>query len=220
MKRLLATRKGKLGLAGAGVALLVVAAWLLVVGPQRSRATELTGEVTKLENELTTRRTELARPDAGLTVRASDLFRLSKAMPDDPDMAGVLLDVNRLAARNSVRFLGVTPGTSIASTGFTVQPIDLMLQGRYGNLSRFLKDVRSLVTIRKGALDARGRLYSVDQVDFGSPDGEVVFPVVKMTVKLNAFTHGGGVPAEEASAPETDPSASTDGGTVAAGATP
>ena len=67
-------------------------------------------------------------------------------------------------------------------------------------------------------LDARGRLYSVSQVDMIAPTEGKTFPVVQAKVTLNAYVFSAAAPA-----PTTDPSTTTDtspSGTVAAGATP
>jgi hypothetical protein len=95
----------------------------------------------------------------------------------------------------------------------------VLVQGRFSNLSRFLGDLRTLVSVRGERLDARGRLYSVSGVSITAPDSPAKFPVVKASVKLNAYAFSAPVP----TTPEPDPSTSTDtssDGTVAAGATP
>ena len=218
MSALLRSPKGKIGLAVAGGLLLVVAAWLLLVSPQRSKAAELDAQVSASRAELSQRRSSLAAPSASVTVKPSDLYRLTKALPNETDMSGILLDVNRIAGANGLKFSSIQPSPQVSGTGYLQQPLAVAVQGRFGAVSRFLGDLRSLVTVRGGRLDARGRLYSVSKVDISSPDSPATFPIVKASVTLNAYTFS-------APAPPTkpDPSTSTDAstsGTVAAGATP
>jgi Tfp pilus assembly protein PilO len=204
-------------LAAAGVALLVVASWFLLVSPKRDEAVSLEQTVAAKQVELEAKRAALASPSAAVKVRASDLYRLTKALPDTNQMSAILLDVNRIAARHKLSFASITPGTPVLGTGSVSQPIVLTVQGRFSSVSRFLRDVRSLVKVRRGLLDARGRTYSVTQVDLGAPD-KVSFPVVKATVTLNAHAFSPPPPPTT-----TDPSTSTtppSDGTVAAGVTP
>jgi Tfp pilus assembly protein PilO len=220
MSELLRSPKGKIGAIAAGGLLVLAAAWFLLVAPQRSKATELNTQVMSSRAELAQRRLALQQPSANVTVKPGDLFRLTKALPNDTDMPGILLDVNRLASRNTLAFRSLTPAGPIPGTGYLKQPVAVVVQGRFGNVSRFLGDLRRLVTVRGGRLDARGRIYSVSQVEMSAPDGAADFPTVQAKVTLNAYSFSAPAPAAPPSAAPsttTDPSSS---GTVAAGATP
>ena len=217
MSALLRSPKGKIGVVVAGGLLVVAASWFLLISPQRSKAAELDAQISTSRAELSQRRLALAQPSANVKVKPSDLYRLTKALPNDTGMSGILLDVNRLAGRNELEFRSIAPSLPVLGTGYMQQPLAVVVQGRFGNISRFLGDLRLLVSVRKGRLDARGRLYSVSQVDMSEP-GEEKFPIVQAKVTLNAYTFSAPVPA-----PGTDPSTTTDtssSGTVAAGATP
>jgi Tfp pilus assembly protein PilO len=219
--------RSKTGVVGLAVALAVVigaGGWFLLVGPKRSTATELDGKIAGVQTEIQERRALLAAPEANVKFRASDLFRLTKAMPDSGQTAGVLLEINRLAGLREIAFTSIRPDAPVALTGYTVHPFTVTLEGRFGNISRFLGDVRRLVQVRKHRLDARGRLFAVDSVSLGKPETKEDFPNVKATVTINAFVYGGSAPdvpgAETGSTttPEqTTPPSSN--GTVAAGAT-
>lgn len=219
MSDLLRSPRGKIGLVAAGGLLVLVAAWLLLVAPQRSKADELAAQVSASQAELTKRRLALVRPSAGVTVKPSDLYRLTKALPDEPDMSGILIDVDRVARNNDLVFSSITPAAQVLGTSYVQQPLDVVVQGRFGDVSRFLGDLRSLVLVRGGRLDARGRLYSVSKIDISAPDSGFEFPVVKAAVTLNAYSFGGRAPAPATPSPSTSTDTSSSG-TVAAGATP
>ena len=219
MSSLLRSPKGKIGAIAAGGLLVLLALWFLLVSPQRAKATELTADVAAARAQVVERKTALATPSADVTVRPSDLYRLTKALPDDTNMSGILLDVNRIAARNKLTFISITPGPQVAGTGYLQQPLDVTVQGRFANISSFLADLRTLVSVRGKRLDARGRLYSVSSVNITAPDSPDKFPVVKAAVKLNAYAFSAPVPATPAPDSSTSTDTSSDG-TVAAGATP
>ena len=218
MSSLLSSPKGKIGAIAAGGLIVLLALWFLVVAPQRAKATEITADLATTQAQIVQRRAALRTPSAAVTVRPSDLYRLTKALPDDTNMSGIVLDLNRISAQNELTFVSITPAPQVLGNGYVQQPLDVVVQGRFGNISSFLGDLRTLVSVRGKRLDARGRLYSVSSVSITAPDSPAKFPFVKAAVKLNAYAFSAPV-----AKPTPDPSTSTDtssDGTVAAGATP
>jgi len=215
------SNRSTVAIAAAVLALAVVGLWFLVVSPKRSEAASLKGEVAAAQTELAHRKAELARPSAAVTVRASDVFRLAKALPEDANVAGVILDVDRLAAAHGLKLEGFQPAVVIPVTGYYAQPLTVTVQGRFGDVSKFLSDLRGLVAVKNGRLVVFGRLYSVTEVRLGKPDGEVTYPVVRAGILLNAFGFTPGVPAAPTTTtPEGDTTTPSTDGTSAAGATP
>ena len=76
-------------------------------------------------------------------IRAADLFRLSKAMPSDIDISGVLLELSRIAKETGITFKSIVPGATASVTSFRVQPIELTFEGDFYSLSDFLYRVRA-----------------------------------------------------------------------------
>lgn len=219
MNRLKQDPRALLGLGAVGLVLLLAASWFLLITPKRKEATDLEQQVAVKEVEFAAKQAALRSPSAPVKVKASDLYRLTKALPDSQDMAGILLDVNRLAAKNKLAFSSVTPGTAEVGPSSAALPIILTVQGRFTSVSGFLRDIRTLVRIKSGRLDARGRTYSVTQVDLGAPD-KASFPQVRATITVKAHSFVTPAPAAPVS-PSTPPSTSSSGdGTVAAGVTP
>lgn len=190
MKAALSNPKIVAGLAGGIVALVLAGGWFLLVSPQRDEAAELDGRIASVEKQVAARKAELASPRRQVRIRQSDVYRLRRAMPDAADLPGVMLELDRLASKTKVGFESIAPETELQLNGFRVRPVQVVLAGRFTNVSRFLRELRSLVTVKKGKLDARGRVYSVDSVQLTeSKDG---FPDVEATLKVNTFVHGGG----------------------------
>jgi Tfp pilus assembly protein PilO len=213
--------RAKVALAGGLLALVLLGLWFVVVSPKRSQAADLKAEVAAAQAELTQRKADLARPSAAVTVRASDVFRLAKALPEDGNVAGVILDIDRLAAAHGLTLEGFQPTAVIPVTGYYAQPLTVTVQGRFGDVSRFLAELRQLVSVKKGRLSVRGRLYSVSEVRLGKPEGTAKYPVVRAGVLLNAFGLMPGVPATTTPAtPEGGTTTPSSTGTTAAGATP
>jgi Tfp pilus assembly protein PilO len=203
----------------AGVVVLILAAsWLLLLSPKRDKVVELDQSIAAKQTELAAKQAALAQPAAAVKIRASDLFRLNKALPDKTDMTAIILDINRLATANKLSFSSLAPSAAIAGTGSIAQPVTVTVQGRFGSVSSFLGDLMNLVSVRgHGLLDARGRTYSITQVELGSPD-KASFPMVKATVTINAHSFVPTAPVDPNAATASSTTPST--GTVAAGVTP
>ena len=198
------------------VVVVCAAAWILLVSPQHKKATTLDGQIASMQKQIAQRRSDLASPKADIHVRASDVFRLTRAMPDDADMSGLILTLSRLANKRGLEFQSLTPSPAVLQTGFNVQPLNVIVQGRFGDVSGYLGDLRKLVRVKRHQLAATGRLFTIDSVDFEQPDAKKAFPNVKATLVVDAFTFAGG--ALGAANPST--STPSTNGTVAAGANP
>ena len=199
--------------------LVAVAGWMLLVSPAKSKASELDTQVQSTQAEIATRRAAIAsKPKIRVDVRSSDLYRLTKAVPGQQDMSGIVLELNRVAKSAGVNFDSITPSQPVQAQGYRVHPLAVVVSGRFGEVNGFLHSVRKLVTVRKGKLDARGRLFAIDTVSvIEEPDKH--FPTVQATVTLDAFVYAGGSGpgTPGTTTPSTDTSSPS--GAVAAGAT-
>jgi Tfp pilus assembly protein PilO len=177
------------------VCLLVVGAlgYFLLISPKRSEAADLRTEIEAVDTEIQTRRITQQQAPTAEPIRAADLFRVTKAMPNKADMPGVLLELNRIARETGIRFESITPQDGADAGGYLRQPIDLVFEGNYYELSDFLYRVRTLVSVHDGALRATGRLFTVRSLSF--VEGERGFPQIKATLGVDAYVYGTGVAA-------------------------
>jgi Pilus assembly protein, PilO len=213
--------------------LVAVAGFFLVVSPQRGNASDLTKQIADTQKQIDDARALVAKAKNAQKVKIADIFRLTKAMPDSPDEAGVLLDLNTVAERSGITFdsLSVDPSTTL--TNYQVIPLRLEFHGNFYDLADFLFRLRNLVDVHRGALDARGRLFAVDKIALD--EGVYVFPQIRAQITVVAFVYGSGVPGSAAppqsasaggatttsSATTTPPSsAAPAGNATASGATP
>jgi Tfp pilus assembly protein PilO len=175
---------------GIVVGLLVygLAGYFLLISPQRGKAADLKKETAATEQQIQQYRTLAAQARATPPIRVAELFRLTKAMPDDVDMAGVLLELSRVARETGIEFDSITPQGPAAATGYTTIPITLEFDGNYYELSDFLFRLRSLVRVQSGRLDAQGRLFVVESISFN--ESERTFPRIKASLTVRAFVYG------------------------------
>jgi type IV pilus assembly protein PilO len=180
------------------LALLLVAAvgWFALVSPKQARGSELDDQIAELETKLTL----VSRPTAPeeppkVEIDVADLFKLAKAMPDRDDMPGILLELNSTALSTGVEFLSIQPGVPASRGDYYAMPITLTYAGNYYDLADFLFRLRNLVTVRDGVLDAGGRLYTLDAIEF--KEGKKGFPHVEAVLTISAYSFG---PSPEAAA--------------------
>jgi hypothetical protein len=164
--------------------------YLLVVGPQRSKATDLQGEVALVSRQVDDARQKSIDGRKVAPIKIADLFRLSKAMPDQTDMSGLLLQLNGLAADTGIVFDSITPQAVVSQTGYQVVPVQVLFHGTFYDLADLLYRLRTLVTVNGGRLDATGRLFAIDTVDFA--EGKGGFPEIQATLLVDAFVYGNG----------------------------
>jgi hypothetical protein len=191
--------------AGIGIAVtLVIAAvgWFLLISPQRSRASAIDGEIAEVQTQIVQARLAAEQAENAQPVRTADLFRLTKAMPSDNDIAGVLLELSKTAGETGIVFEQIVPGPTVAAGTFRAQPIDLVFTGNFYSLSDFLYRLRNLVSVQQGRLLANGRLFSVDKLQFVEADSK--FPDIRALLTVSALLYGtGGEPPPSAPAQTT-----------------
>jgi Pilus assembly protein, PilO len=195
------------------VVLVLLLAYLVLVSPKRSRASELDGEIAAAQVELGRLRAEQARAKDEPTVPVAKVARLKKAMPDRMNMPALLLEIARVARNTGISFDSITPSEPVPVSGYQKVPVSLVFEGNFFALNDFLYRMRNLVQVRDDRLRVKGRLFAIDAIDFA--EGSDKFPQIQATLTANSFLYGGAPPAAATTPPA---SASTDAS--ATGATP
>ena len=192
--------------AGVGVGVTLVVAllgWFVLVSPQRSRASSYEADIVLVEQQISEARAAALQASDSEPIRAADLFRLTKAMPSDNDIAGVLLELSRVAGETGIQFDQIVPQATVNAGTFRAQPIELVFTGNFYALSDFLYRMRNLVSVQRGRLLANGRLFSVDKIQFVEADSH--FPNIKAILGVSAYLYGtspiAGAPPVAAAAP-------------------
>jgi type IV pilus assembly protein PilO len=197
----------KLAIVLAGLVVLAAAGYFLLIGPKKSEANSLSQDITRLDQQIQDARGQ-ATQAAGLSkILVADLHKLQTAMPDDPKVDELSLQLYAVAKATGIRFDSIQPG-EVADTGaYQVIPITLVFQGTFYDLSDFLYRLQSLVMVENHKLSARGRLFTVDQVSFA--EGEDDFPKIAATLQIDAYAFGHPVATATSSASTTSNSDTT-----------
>lgn len=173
----------------AGLLIVVVVAYWFLVRPKRAEAGRLGEEIVLLENQVQVATINARKDQPTVRIRVADLFALAKAMPEEEDMPGVILELNATAAAAGIEFMSIAPQIPIATaTGYHVLPIALKFEGNYFDLTDFLFRLRNHVAVRDGRLAVRGRLFTLDLLDFHEGPGG--FPHIEADLTVAAYVYG------------------------------
>ena len=207
MKKLTVTQGAVIALVVVGLLVVALLGYFVLVRPQHAKAHDLAKQIEETQQQLTAYRAANLAARNAPKIRVADLFRLTKAMPNEADMPGLVLELNRIAEETGISFDSIAPRTATVVSGYQVVPISLVFQGNYYDLSDFLYRLRNLVDVRGGTLDATGRLFTVDTVEFA--EGDKTFPQIRATLTVDAFVFGTSPPATATPPPATTPPAGT-----------
>jgi hypothetical protein len=197
-------------LVAAGLIVYTFGFWFMLVAPKRALATELQTDVAAAELAVSSARVAATAPPDAQPIAVADIFRLAKAMPAVPDMPGILLELARIAHETGIEFQSITPQASTIEGDYQIVPIALIFDGNFYELSDLLFRLRTLVGVRHGELEATGRLFSVETIDFAeSTNG---FPDLTANLTLNAYVYGTASPASSLPAAAEPAPAAAGGG--------
>jgi Tfp pilus assembly protein PilO len=172
------------------LALVVCAVgYFAVVAPERSKISSLQDQIASAQTELTVVQGPNATPTP---FRASDLFRLAKAMPSANDMPGIVIELRNVAARSSVQVTSVRPAQPVPlALGYSALPLAITVSGKYTAISRFMGLLRNDVRLVGAAgLEVGGRLFDADSIQLqAAAKGDSL----TATLALDAFVYSGNI---------------------------
>ena len=171
-----------------GLILLAAAGYFLLIAPKKKEAKSLNQEIVQLDRKITEYRAQSTQAAGVSRILVADFNKLQTAMPNQPKMDEVFLQLYSLAKDTGVRFDNVQPGKAVDTAAYQVLPITLLFQGSFDKLTDFLYRLQSLVLVDNHELSAKGRLFNVDRVSFAQ--GEKGFPQIAATVEIDAYSFG------------------------------
>lgn len=179
------------------VVALAVAFWALLLAPKREEASELTGQIASLTQEVTAER---ARVAAGLAARREfprdyqELVVLGKAVPGDDETASLLVELNKLGNGAETRFRAIKQagssesateasagtggfllpiGAAVGAAGLPAMPYELDFGGGFFDVADFIDGVDEQVRTVNGRVVADGRLVTIDGFVLTPSEGDL-----------------------------------------------
>jgi Tfp pilus assembly protein PilO len=165
---------------------VVAAAWLLMLAPEREKASKVGTEVSTAEAQLTTAESEVnaaRRAEAGYPAAYTSLVSLGKAVPTGQEVPSLIFQLEQASDRKGVEFSSITSGGSaggssaaatpaVAAAGFTQMPFTFVFSGSFFDLYKLFQQVNHF-TLRtsSGSVQVSGRLLTIQGVQLAPETG-------------------------------------------------
>jgi hypothetical protein len=170
-----------------GVLAVLAAMWLLVVSPERQKASKLGGEVTSAQSQLSAAENQLASAHAAQVQYSkayTTVVRLGKAVPAEEEVPSLIYQLNHATHQRDVGFESIVPTESgdssssssssstsssatpgAAPTTFTQMPFTFTFAGGFFDLERLFHQLTSFSTLGpNGTPLVSGRLLTIQSV--------------------------------------------------------
>jgi Tfp pilus assembly protein PilO len=163
------------------VAVLGVA-WMLVVSPERQKASELASKVAAAQTQLASAEGSVSSARAAQSQYATayaSLVSLGKAVPPSDEVPALIDQLTQASNQKSVNFSSITPGAAAsagasasgsaasgtATAGFTQLPFSFTFEGTYFDLEHLFNKLTEFATLNtSGKLEVSGRLLTISSV--------------------------------------------------------
>jgi Tfp pilus assembly protein PilO len=178
------SRERQVALICAGLLLVAVLGYFVLVSPKRSTAHKLSTETAQVEQQIERNRASSLGRNLP-AIRSADVFRLTKAMPDNADVPDLILELNQLAVAAGISFDEIAPQAPTSDNTYEIHPISLTFSGNFYSLADFLFRVRNLVRVHDQKLATTGRMLAVSGVTFS--EGDQKFPQIKAVLTVDSF---------------------------------
>ena len=221
---------------------LIAGFWFVILSPKRAETAKLSSQVTEQETLRDQAITDAAlgeRSRGAYGRNYATVARLGKAVPVGDQTPSLLYQLESTADRHGVDFrslkvgaAGATPaaapatsadtaatatapaGAAVGAAGFPKLPYDLVFDGSFFDVERFLSSVERFTRTSSDDVAVRGRLLTIDGVSLtASRHG---FPDVKANVLATAYV----LPESEGAFGGATPGAPATAATPASGGAP
>lgn len=206
--------KATIALIIAGDLLLLLVGWFMLIGPQRATASSIVQATANVEAQLVAAKAPVVtqKPAAAIqqpVIKTADLYSLAKAMPSTVDQPNLLLELDQLGRDAGVKLGAISFGAEQTPLGATYSTVGIStgFSGDFYSVTDMLYRLRTLVSVRNGALQTAGRLFSVDTVSIAP--GGTGSGGLSATVSITAYVYGSATPAATPAAPVAPASTDT-----------
>jgi hypothetical protein len=161
-----------------GALAVLAAAWLLIVAPERQKATKLGTEVSTAQAQLATAESQVASArtaQAGYPTAYASLVNLGKAVPTDQEVPSLIYQLTQASNQKQVDFTSITTGgasggssasssavPAAAAAGFSQMPFTFVFKGSFFDLYNLFQQLNHFtLNTSSGGLVVSGRLLTI-----------------------------------------------------------
>jgi Tfp pilus assembly protein PilO len=164
------TGRDRIVIIGVVVAVVLAAAWLLVVSPERKQANQLSAEVATDQAQLASAEGKVASAHAAQSQYAAaytSVVSLGKAVPPSQEVPSLIDELARASHNKNVEFASISDGSSgsTSAASFTSLPFTFTFEGSYFDLEHLFNQLTEFATLSaSGNLQVSGRLLTIQSV--------------------------------------------------------
>ena len=171
-----------------GVLAVLAAAWILVVSPEREKASRYAAQVATAQSQLSTAEGQLSNARAAQSRYATayaSIVNLGKAVPASQEVPSLIYQLAQASNEKKVDFASIlvtgagtgsgaagssaagaaATASAAATAGFTQMPFTFVFNGSYFDLEHLFEQLnRFTVKTASGALQVSGRLLTIQSV--------------------------------------------------------
>jgi Tfp pilus assembly protein PilO len=169
--------------------LVLALGWLVLLGPKQKTIASLKLQTAAVQQQVADdlSRAATARDATGApTIKTADIYKLETAMPSITDMPDLLLELDQTATAAGVTLQSIQPAAPVDSgQGYSTVHVSLSVEGNFYTVTDLLYRLRNLVYVQSGALEANGRIFTIDTVNL-APFGNQL----QATITLDTYVYG------------------------------
>lgn len=127
--------------------LVIVAAFALLDFPMFGKLKALDTQIADATNQVSLAQAKLARRQDiknNASVTGATLLRLANAVPENPELPALLIDLQDAAYDSDIQILTVTPGAPTAKAGAVAVPMTLQIFGTWENTIGYMRGLSKL----------------------------------------------------------------------------
>jgi hypothetical protein len=180
------TGRDRIVLIAIGVVVVLGAAWMLVVSPERHKAAGLASTVASAQSRLSSAESELQNAQAAQKQYASAyaaIVNLGKAVPASQEVPSLIFQLEQASNGKQVEFASISAGASSGAAsgassgaaaaaaalsatpaGFTQMPFTFVFNGSYFELEHLFEQLNRFTVRTAGTLQVGGRLLTIQGV--------------------------------------------------------
>lgn len=164
------TGRDRIVIIGVVVAVVLAAAWMLVVSPERKQASQLSSEVAADQAQLASAEGKVASARAAQSQYAAaytSIVSLGKAVPPSQEVPGLIDQLAQASHEKNVEFASISNGSSVGASAasFSSLPFTFTFEGSYFDLEHLFNQLTDFATLSaSGNLQVSGRLLTIQSV--------------------------------------------------------
>jgi hypothetical protein len=168
---------------------VLAAAWLLLVSPERAKVTSLKTQIAAEQTTLNTEKSTLVADEHARTAYGTDVHAvgvLAKAVPLSDEEPELIRLINKEEVGHSIKWstTSITPGGPGAG-GFNTYSLSFAYTSdRWSDLQSFLTALDTLTQTNGANVGSTGRLFTVNSISISPATSNKISATVGMTVYL------------------------------------